>query len=542
MRGAGVGGGRRLALGLGLAAIVGGTPCGADGPPPAATTADAPIEAASDPPPAAPLLTIAEVQALPRGTTSAGGSVRVRGVVTLADLRPAIQDGARGLHLTGGGPESWASAESEHAAAPNRPFTVGDEVEIEGAIVWSGFAPRIAPREIRVLGRKPLPQAEPADLVRLFGGGDNARRLALTGIVQGWRDEGPCWRLLFSCESRSIAVELPKTRFPDPPEPLVDADVQVAGVVRSIFNTRGEFVAPAVQVARGEDLTVLVPPSAPPFGSTEVPLEAIGTFRQRPFLGHRFRTRGTVSFIVPGTLFLQEGKGGVRVDLAGGRDRPSPLEPGDVVEVAGFLSMSRQVGGIIEAEARRIGSGPPPEPLAVDVAEIVGSNLRHRARATVAPEGSYDGCLVRCLARLEGIDTVGPGIALALDSAGTIFNATLYEPLPPTPDDPVAADRQRGGRDGDRGDRPRARRRGRRAGGKPDPPPRGHHPPQPGRRDAAAAAPLVDAGSARRRRRRPGGPGSRGGNLGAAVAPRGGPADGTRRGRGDRPPRGGPGV
>jgi len=309
-------------------------------------------------------------------------------------------------------------------------------VEIEGAIVWSGLAPRIAPREIRVLGRKPLPQAEPADLVRLFGGGDNARRLALTGIVQGWRDEGPCWRLLFSCESRSIAVELPKTRFPDPPEPLVDADVQVAGVVRSIFNTRGEFVAPAVQVARGEDLTVLVPPSAPPFGSTEVPLEAIGTFRQRPFLGHRFRTRGTVSFIVPGTLFLQEGKGGVRVDLAGGRDRPSPLEPGDVVEVAGFLSMSRQVGGIIEAEARRIGSGPPPEPLAVDVAEIVGSNLRHRARATVAPEGSYDGCLVRCLARLEGIDTVGPGIALALDSAGTIFNATLYEPLPPTPDDP----------------------------------------------------------------------------------------------------------
>jgi signal transduction histidine kinase len=384
-----------------------------------------------------PLVTIAEIQAIPRPAAAARGSVRVRGVVTLADLRPAIQDGDHGLHLTGGGADSWASA--QQSPATGEQLVVGDEVEIEGPIDSSGYAPRITARVIRRLGSRPLPEPAAADLTSLFGGGDNARRVQLLGVVQGWREHPRFWRLLFECESRSIAVEVPKAIWAEPPAGLVDADVEVIGVVRSVFNTRGEFVAPAVQVARAEDLRVLVPPPAAPFDGLEVPLGEVGAYRQRPLLGHRFRTGGTVSFIVPGTLFLQEGRGGVRVDLAGGRQRPSDLVPGDRVEVAGFLSMSRHVGGIIEAQTRRLGSGPPPPPLAVEAAEIVNTNLRHRDIATVAPEGTYDGCLVRCVARLDGIDTTGPAISLALDADGTLFNALLYEPLPDGAGDPWPA-------------------------------------------------------------------------------------------------------
>jgi signal transduction histidine kinase len=378
-------------------------------------------------------VTIAELLARPRHEPGRGQTVRVRGVVTLAEWPLAIQAGEHGLFIDRG-PELRASEPADERLndqpGEQQEPAVGDEVEVVGDVVWNTFAPRLRGRSLRVIGPGELPEPERADLTRLFGGGSDARRVALVGVVQGLRPMQERWRLLFECQSRSIAVEIPRGAFPERPTSLVDADVRIVGVAASIFNTGGEFIAPSVRVARAEDVQVLVPPPAPPFGCAEVPLEALGGFRPRPFLGHRFRTQGTVSFAVPGVVFLQHGTGGVRVDTAGGREVAHGLVPGDRVEVAGFLSMSRYVGGLIEAQTRRLASGPPPEPLAIEAGEIVRTNLLHRDIARVAPEGSYDGCLVRCVARLEGIDTAGPAVALALDADGTLFNAMLYEPLP----------------------------------------------------------------------------------------------------------------
>ena len=64
-------------------------------------------------------------------------------------------------------------------------------------------------------------------------------------------------------------------------------------------------------------------------------------------------------------LYLQEGMGGVRVDLAEPNGGIEPLQAGDRVEVAGFLDMSRRIGGIVGAAVRRIASGRPPEPLEI---------------------------------------------------------------------------------------------------------------------------------------------------------------------------------
>ena len=371
--------------------------------------------ARGDDPPVA--MSVAELLALPRPTAGVERTVVVRGVVTLAEPPIAIQDGEHGVFVIG---------PATGDAAP----AVGDEVEITGGVEWTTFAPRVRARALRILGRQALPEPQRAGLARLFGGGYEATRIEVVGVVQGIRRFGTETRLLFESESRALSIEIDRQVLATLPANLVDADVRVVGVGKSIFNTRGEFIAPSVQVARAEDVAVIVPAPAPPFECFEVPLREIGGFRSRPFLGHRFRTRGTVSFAVPGVVFLLEGNGGVRVETAGGRAVPHGLRAGDRVEVAGFLSMSRQVGGLFEAEVRRIESGPPPQPLPLDAATIVNTNLRHRDIAKVAPEGSYDGCLVRCTGQLEGIDTAGPAITLALNAGGTLFNAVLYEPLP----------------------------------------------------------------------------------------------------------------
>ncbi|MFM9194213.1 MAG: sensor histidine kinase [Planctomycetia bacterium] len=375
---------------------------------------------------AEPLRSIAEIRAVPILEADDGRPVVVRGIATLVEGFAVIQDGDQGLFVV----ETITPEPATDGSAP-RPLVPGAVVEVEGTLAAGGYSPTIKSRRLRVIEEGRLPEPAAADMARLFSGLDNGRRVALRGVVQQVSErqasQGDWWLLVVECDSRHLLVQASKRLIPERPDHLIDAEVEIVGIVGDSRNSRGEFIAPGITIGRTEDLVVLAEPAADTFDKPPVPLEAIGRFGVRPQAAHRLRTQGVVSFATPGRLFLQEELGGVRVDLA--TDEPPasglPFQPGDRVDVAGFLDMSRQIGGIVGAVARKIGSATLPEPVAIQPSRVLELNEEFRRVGWTVNPSNYDGCLIRCQARVESITDTADGAVVALTEGDTRLVAKL---------------------------------------------------------------------------------------------------------------------
>lgn len=398
-----------------------------------AARAGSAAEAAADSPPPVPariepLRSISEILSLPVEEFECRRPVVVRGVVTLGQPM-VIQDGDDAIYLDH---TQLHVAPGEHLRdiLKELPWELGADVEVEGVVDPGGYAPSIVIRSIRRLGERPLPAPVALDIAQLFAGEGVGRRVRATGVVQAVLDHPKRWSLVFESASRRFNVTIAKTVLPELPDGLIDADVEVVGVGKSFRNTRGEFVAPGLYLASDQDLRVIRPPSLGPFEQPITSLGSIARYRPKPLGGHRVRTSGVVSFAARGTLFLQEGIGGVEVELAPADEGGTAFEPGDRVEVAGFPDMTSGVGAVTWAVARRLSHGTPPPPLRIQPGDIVRVNAEHSQVGSVARPGSYDGCLIRCGGRLEAINQGDDGTLLTLTENGTAFTARMAEREP----------------------------------------------------------------------------------------------------------------
>ena len=391
------------------------------------TAASAPTAPSSGDPAEAtiaePLRSIADILALPVEEFERQRPVVIRGVVTLAQPL-VIQDGEDAIYLD----HTQLRVEPGHhwrEVLTALPLQLGAEVEATGVVDPGGYAPWIIMHSIRRLGEQPLPDPMVLDIAQLFAGEGVGRRIRTTGVVQSVLDQPDRWSLTFESASRRFSVTIAKTVMPKLPEGLVDADVEVVGVGKSFRNTRGEFVAPGLYLARGEDLRVIRKPSLGPFDLPITSLGSIARYRPKPLGGHRVRTSGVVSFTASSMLYLQDGIGGVKVELVPIDDGDAAFEPGDQVEVAGFPDMTSGIGAITSAVARRVSRGRPPPPLSIQPGDIVRVNDEHARVGSVARPGSYDGCLVRCQGKLEAINEGSGGTLLTLTEHGTAFTALI---------------------------------------------------------------------------------------------------------------------
>jgi signal transduction histidine kinase len=341
--------------------------------------------------------------------------VRVRGVVTWRHgAGMIVQDDSAGI---------WIEVTDAQRAGlwqgdgdPPADIREGTEVEIDGWSNRGGYAPNILPVRMRALGDKPQPPPRPYDRERFFQGVDDCLRVTVRGVVQGFRDDGDRWLLLLTEGTRRFTVAIEKQCLTEPPEAYVDAVVACVGVATAQFNTRGQFLSPRLNVTAGADLTVERPPDSPPFDSPRISLRALAGYQPQLADGHRLCTRGIVTHAVPGRfLYLQEDCLGVRVETTS-QER---YEPGDVVEVAGFVDGVGYVASLVEAVVRKVNHDTSPAPIPIQPAAIAQINAVAAARFTLAEPGDYYGCLVTFSARVVDVQTTNGGGEVLLVAGNT---------------------------------------------------------------------------------------------------------------------------
>lgn len=370
------------------------------------------------------VVAIREVLTVPAAAQGGHGPVQVRGIVTWEVPGRAtftIEDASGAIWVNCFHDEVFKQRWFSMQPA----VTVGTEVAVAGLLDPGGYAPHVRATAIEVLGRQESPPVRPVDLGRLFSGVDNARRLAIEGVVQQC-SHVPArgdWSLTLMCQARTVRLFLPEQMWPSRPQQMIDAEVRIIGVAGAERNTRGEFLGPSISVARPEDVMVVTPPPADPFTAPHLPLEALGTFHTEPRSGHRIRTDGVVTFVASSGFFvIQEGLRGVRVAAV---DQAMPAV-GDHVEVAGFLDMSRTVAGLTEAEVRILGRQPLPRPAEVSPDEITRINSEAMFYGRMATPTSYEGCLVRFAAMVVEVTDGDEGSAeIVLSSGASLLSARL---------------------------------------------------------------------------------------------------------------------
>ena len=350
---------------------------------------------------------ISEILTASSSEQSLASSVKISGVVTLAVPERfdfAVQDDSASVWVT-----ALELANVEPWGGIRRALRPGQTVEVTGVLDRGGYAPRILMRELRVVGEDTLPPPHPADMSRLFRGIDNCRRVAITGVVQGIREQGREWGLVVSSDARRMLVRVSKATHPTRPDALLDATVRCVGVVGAVRNTRGEFLSPTLWVGTAEDVEVVEQAPAEAFATVLVPLDQIAGYRFEPRSDHRLHVEGIVTGVVAGrSFYLQQGLCGVRV------------------QVAGFLDMSRQIAGITDAMVRVVGHGEVPVAEPISPQDIIRLNTEARRLGVIAQPSNYDGCLVRFPASLVEKKTSVPGIGHLMLSSGDATLAAVY--------------------------------------------------------------------------------------------------------------------
>jgi hypothetical protein len=175
------------------------------------------------------------------------------------------------------------------------------------------------------------------------------------------------------------------------PAEVIDAKVRLRGVVFNVHNANRQFVRANLQVARRDLIAIVTPPPPDPFALPVQRIDDILRFTPAGFTGHRIHVRGVVTAHHPRrTLWLQDGNRGLRV----ASDQAGQLQPGDVVEVAGFADHGGYAPSLSDAVYRTITTGPPPAPVVLRAPEEISrqdSNLvqieAQLADVRRAPEG-----------------------------------------------------------------------------------------------------------------------------------------------------------
>ena len=325
-----------------------------------------------------------------------GLPVEVVGVVTLVDFSRTVflQDETGGTFFKG--------------KATSSDLQPGLRVKVHGKTFPGLYVPGIDADKVEVLEQGVLPQPRKVSFDDLAAGRFNYEWVEMEGIgrqVQGIPKDRTT--LLLAVGNRKIEVQGAEAWKVDY-ETLVDARVRVRGLAAGFINDKRQLVAPHIRIQRLEEIEVLEKAPQEPFERELSPLNSLLRFAPDGLSGHRVKVQGVVTASQTGNaLYLRDEDRGLRV-LARDVRR---LEPGDIVEVAGFPAMGAFSAVLEDAVYRRLARTNAPEPVVTNVKQVL--------------RGALDANLISLEATVLEYLAGRAEIGLVLQSSNEVFRARM---------------------------------------------------------------------------------------------------------------------
>jgi PAS domain S-box-containing protein len=363
---------------------------------------------------ALPVLTrISQIRQLTAQQAARGYPVRLRAVVTYYSSSGAnflgrntymgtdtpdvfVQDATAGI---------WVDVPKN---AP--PLQAGQLVEMEGVTEIPDFAPQIGKPRYRVIGQAPLPQAARPSLERMLSTAEDSQWVETQGIV---RQVG----LFRGMLTLDVAVAGGRLRALVPgipagmnaPSQFIDAEVRIRGACGAIFNNKLQLVGILLYVPGLQQIEILKA-AGNPFEKQVQPIETVARFAPERSLGHRIRVQGVVTLQDGRTVYLSDGRTGLRIESA----EPVAFRPGDRLDVAGFPHVTDYTLTVEDAVCRRIGSQEQITPIPVTDEQLLS--------------GDYDSLPVSIEGRLLGKSVLAGRRILVLKKGRAVFRAIIRQP------------------------------------------------------------------------------------------------------------------
>jgi signal transduction histidine kinase/ActR/RegA family two-component response regulator len=331
-----------------------------------------------------------------------GYPVHLRAIVTYYDpyndpRRPACfaSDSSGGIYV-------------DLRALPAIPFGAGDLVEITGISATGGYAPIVVATEARLIGKFHFPSIAPrVTLSEILTGKYDGQWVEIEGVVRGVHKSRNNIHLDVALSDGEITAGTVREKGADY-DSLVDAKVSLRGSAAPLFNHLGQMTGSYLVFPDRTQVKVEEPAPAHPFTLPVVPVGDLLRFTPNPVSQHRVHLRGTVTLIWPGRLLcIQDGLHG----LCAQTNQTTPLRPGDVADVIGFLL-----------------SGAFSPTLTRAVYEAAGYERALPAVAVTAEQalgGDHDAELVVLEGQLIGQDESASDPTIVLSSGKHVFSVVL---------------------------------------------------------------------------------------------------------------------
>jgi len=350
------------------------------------------------------LTSVAAVRSLTVEGSQKGYPVRIRGTVTI-DIQKAwlffIQEDGNGIAL------------ARDSAIPSH-FRLGDQVEVTGATAPGGYSPLVVIEKITLLGHGPLPRPARISIRDLRAAGSEGRWVEVSGKIEsvqaGVLHESALMGtdILLDVEGQRLRVVVAGDLGVADPESLIDAGVQLLGVVSTTFNQKGQLTGVMLNVPGVEQMSIVHRPPSDPWGISEQEIPQLLQFRPGGVSGSRVRVRGQVTFFDPGQQLVIQHSGNGLIAMTAQRDE---LHLGDFVEVLGRPVSGGYTPILQEAIYRKIRAGNPLAP------------AKHTAEQLL--NGDFDAELVSTEAELLNVQRSAASTVLSLRAGQIQFTARL---------------------------------------------------------------------------------------------------------------------
>ena len=287
------------------------------------------------------------------------------------------------------------------------PLQAGQLLDLEGVTEVPDFAPQIGKPRYRVIGHAALPQPQRPSLEKMLSTAEDSQWVETEGIVRQVGLFRGMLTLDVAVAGGRLRALVPDIHGPVPSQ-FVDAEIRIRGACGAIFNHKLQLVGIVLYVPSLKQIEVLKPPHDP-FTQEVQPIETVARFAPQRTLGHRIRVQGIVTLQDGATIYLSDGRSGLRIESA----EPAAFKRGDRLDVAGFPQVSDYTITVEDAVCRRIGSQAPMTPIPVTVEQILG--------------GDYDSLPVSMEGSLLGGSVLADKQTLVLKKGRAVFRAVIRQ-------------------------------------------------------------------------------------------------------------------